>query len=939
MFKRYILYVAFGVALSALFALHCNSNAYAAGERYSWQSYSKIGASGGEYTKLNTPTEGGVAALEFVQDKDDPNKFVASPKANDCDGTLTLNLAPDGGTGTIVIDKCPLLGGVGLVATISNREIIEVAIRKDLVTMHDDFVNKNCKAPETSSPQADERLQRCRTAAETTYNNTVESCKNQHNYETGMQLSNKFLTCVAEGLCVDRPAETVEEKEPNSVKPKCTIADIGWIVCQIMQIESWLADKSFDLLASWLEIDPLTKEVVRTPSSTNTQQQNTNNPTNSTSTNNPGSTNTPQNPQEPSTPVNTQLPVTENNETTVYTAWKFFLGMTNVFFVAIFLAIIISYITGWGLSNYNIKKIIPRFIAASILTVLSFWICALAIDLSNVIGKTAKDALVDITPINTYGSWTDITQQVTSIGPSDESDSSKSKQKDADQGQSGSQSSSTTQSGSSQPSTNNTPQTSGSSTTAQCTANIPPQSDNTQEPEQGEDDPKLLKAAGAVSINVLGAAVAGTAALFVLLAILVPFMAAALITLIVTLLLLMLRHVIIIVLVVISPIAFVMLLFPNTKQWFDKWRTIFTTLLLLYPAVAMIYGASHFVAYTIYDQDRVRTFDSLILKIFALTVLVVPLFMTPALMKLGGGIMAKFTGMLNGSGAVGKLRESAAGYQKSRADRLTGAALSGKTLAFNPAAQLRKVRSLRSQSKSATSRALSGAEKEYYARNNKGGRSAADSLTNKEFAHEALEETNAAATAALSPVHLNQMAAVKARWDNEGKTGEDFVNMARTGKYANGQKLSDIERAAAAQAAVNHANEEELHDIIANSGQMGDLARRTLVDQIRKTGRNKENAHLGAGALNQIAEGKVNSSADVDKMIAKAASNNAYGGQTMVNQTSYTLERLQNLKDNNKIDAQGLANLKRSSEMIQGNQKLSTKVDSNKMGQIVRLGR
>lgn len=265
---------------------------------------------------------------------------------------------------------------------------------------------------------------------------------------------------------------------------------------------------------------------------------------------------------------------------------------------------------------------------------------------------------------------------------------------------------------------------------------------------------------------------------------------------------------------------------------------------------------------------------------------------------------------------------------------------------FNPAAQLRKVRSLRSQSKSATSRALKGAEKEYYGRNNKGGESAANGLTNKDFAHEAREETNAAATAALSPVHLNQMAAVKARWDNEGRTGEDFVNMARTGKDKNGRKLSDIEQAAAAQAAVNHASEEELHDIIAASGQMGDLARRTLVDQIRKTGRNKENAHLGAGALNKIAEGKVNSSADVDNMIVGAVNNNAYGGQSMVGQTSYTLERIQKLKNSNhlrapeeQISSQGLENLARSSRMIQGNPKLSTRVDAGKMGQIVRLGR
>ena len=58
-----------------------------------------------------------------------------------------------------------------------------------------------------------------------------------------------------------------------------------------------------------------------------------------------------------------------------------------------FLAIIISQLTGFGISNYGIKKMLPRLIIAAILVNLSIYICQIAVDLSNILGYGLRAGL------------------------------------------------------------------------------------------------------------------------------------------------------------------------------------------------------------------------------------------------------------------------------------------------------------------------------------------------------------------------------------------------------------------------------------------------------------------------------------------------------------------------------------------------------------------
>ena len=67
--------------------------------------------------------------------------------------------------------------------------------------------------------------------------------------------------------------------------------------------------------------------------------------------------------------------------------WEIIRNITNIAMVVFFMIIIGSQITGYGIDNYGIKKMLPRLIVMAIIINLSFYICTLAIDVSNILGE------------------------------------------------------------------------------------------------------------------------------------------------------------------------------------------------------------------------------------------------------------------------------------------------------------------------------------------------------------------------------------------------------------------------------------------------------------------------------------------------------------------------------------------------------------------------
>ena len=68
-------------------------------------------------------------------------------------------------------------------------------------------------------------------------------------------------------------------------------------------------------------------------------------------------------------------------------AWEQFRDFANIVFVIILLVVIFSQLTGVGITNYGIKKILPKLIVLAIMINLSYFLCVLAVDLSNILGN------------------------------------------------------------------------------------------------------------------------------------------------------------------------------------------------------------------------------------------------------------------------------------------------------------------------------------------------------------------------------------------------------------------------------------------------------------------------------------------------------------------------------------------------------------------------
>ena len=89
-------------------------------------------------------------------------------------------------------------------------------------------------------------------------------------------------------------------------------------------------------------------------------------------------------------------PLEMGRNSPVYQVWAYMRNLANICFIIFLLVIIYSQITGLGINNYGIKKSLPRLIITAIIVNFSFLFCAIAVDISNIIGNGLKDLLAGI---------------------------------------------------------------------------------------------------------------------------------------------------------------------------------------------------------------------------------------------------------------------------------------------------------------------------------------------------------------------------------------------------------------------------------------------------------------------------------------------------------------------------------------------------------------
>ncbi|MBQ3309142.1 MFS transporter [Candidatus Saccharibacteria bacterium] len=113
----------------------------------------------------------------------------------------------------------------------------------------------------------------------------------------------------------------------------------------------------------------------------------------------------------------TVQPLSTDGSSPIFQVWQIMRDITNIVFVIVLLIIVYSQITGIGIANYGIKKALPKLIIAAVLVNLSFIICALAVDLSNIIGASLRGVFesIEVNAINSGGlgdaahvTWTEL---------------------------------------------------------------------------------------------------------------------------------------------------------------------------------------------------------------------------------------------------------------------------------------------------------------------------------------------------------------------------------------------------------------------------------------------------------------------------------------------------------------------------------------------------
>jgi hypothetical protein len=247
--------------------------------------------------------------------------------------------------------------------------------------------------------------------------------------------------------------------------------------------------------------------------------------------------------------------------------WQSFRDIANVAFVVAFLIIIYGQITGGGITNYGIKKLLPRLIIAAILVNLSYYACQIAVDISNITGASVVKLFESV---NVGGAGA-------------------------------------------------APGAVGSAWQTAATA--------------------LLIVGVGVGLVVLVILAPSTLLIFAII-----------------IMILLARKAFLLLLIVISPLAFVAYLLPNTEQWFKRWWKAFSTLLIVFPVIGVVFGASSLASTILL---KVAGEDGQMMAVIALGVQAIPLFAVPVLLK----------GAMSAAGTVGAKLSGFSDKATSRAGR------------------------------------------------------------------------------------------------------------------------------------------------------------------------------------------------------------------------------------------------------------------------------
>lgn len=251
-----------------------------------------------------------------------------------------------------------------------------------------------------------------------------------------------------------------------------------------------------------------------------------------------------------------------------YDSWTKVRDLANAILVVIFLGIVISQVSNIGISNYGIKKMLPRLVIVAVAINISYYLMQVIIDIANITGKSIDSifsGFESYSGLKAANGWSVLFDSI------------------------------------------------------------------------------LLSAtvAGSVGVTLAAGAVLGWPAIILFLgAMIIP----AIIGIIAGLLALQVRSMLIPILAIFSPVALVAWVLPNTQKLFDKWKSMFTGLVFLYPLASIYYGGLKFAAsITLTSGESIS-----IQRLMALAALFIGTFMVAVIAIKSNSIMGKIVGGIGG---------------------------------------------------------------------------------------------------------------------------------------------------------------------------------------------------------------------------------------------------------------------------------------------------
>lgn len=253
---------------------------------------------------------------------------------------------------------------------------------------------------------------------------------------------------------------------------------------------------------------------------------------------------------------------------TYYDSWTKVRDLANAILVVIFLGIVISQVSNIGISNYGIKKMLPRLVIVAVAINISYYLMQVIIDIANITSKSIDgifSGFESYSGLKAANGWSVLFDSI------------------------------------------------------------------------------LLSAtvAGSVGVTLAAGAVLGWPAIILFLgAMIIP----AIIGIIAGLLALQVRSMLIPILAIFSPVALVAWVLPNTQKLFDKWKSMFTGLVFLYPLASIYYGGLKFAASLTLGEGKSNSIQ----RLMALAALFIGTFMVAVIAIKSNSIMGKIVGGIGG---------------------------------------------------------------------------------------------------------------------------------------------------------------------------------------------------------------------------------------------------------------------------------------------------